>query len=150
MIDPRQLRDNIVMPVLTSLNLPSDKTSNAACELLLGTAMQESGLRYLVQISGPALGIWQMEPTTFNWLASWASTRALKLPAGDVSQLPGNLYLACAMARLRYYVVPEALPAQGDVEAQARYWKQYYNTPAGAGTVQQYLDNWSRLVKEMK
>ena len=33
---------------------------------------------------------------------------------------------------------PEALPEAGDIEGQAAFWKQHYNTPLGAGTVSKY------------
>lgn len=153
MLDPKQLRDLVVMPVLQQLDLPSDAPSKgaAAMELLMGTAMQESQLVYIHQLGGgPAVGLWQMEPATFLWLAGWVNQRPSLLAkvmgysigiSPQVNQLAGNVYLACAMARLRYYVVPEALPGQGDAEAQARYYKAHYNTPAGAATVEEYLAN---------
>lgn len=152
MLDPKQLRDLVVVPVIKQLDLPSDAPTKgeAAVELLMGTAMQESKLQYIAQFAGPALGICQMEPATFDWLASWLNPRPellAKVMAYSIgsnpraTQLAGNLYLSFAMARIRYYVVPEALPAKGDAMAQARYYKQYYNTPAGAATVEQYLAN---------
>ena len=36
---------------------------------------------------------------------------------------------------LCYYRQPEALPEAGDIEGQAAFRKQHYNTPLGAGTV---------------
>ena len=44
-----------------------------------------------------------------------------------------------AICRLCYYRAPGALPDEGDPEGQARYWKRYYNTPLGAGTVEKYI-----------
>ncbi len=41
-------------------------------------------------------------------------------------------------ARLHYFRFPEAIPAA--LEEQARYWKKYYNTESGSGTVQRYVD----------
>ena len=55
---------NLITSVLKELNLHSDNAVN----LLMGTAAQESHLgKYRKQIGGgPALGIFQMEPATFN------------------------------------------------------------------------------------
>ena len=36
-------------------------------------------------------------------------------------------------------IKPEALPEAGDLEGQAAFWKQHYNTPLGAGTVGKYM-----------
>ena len=153
MIDPRQLRDFIVTPTLKYLALPSDKDPTAATELLLGTAMQESKCGMAIaQYGGPALGVWQIEPLTATDLVQWLHTRpdletlvVLHTGSLKVDDLPGNLYLACALARLYYYRVKAALPAAGDIPAQAAYYKQYYNTPEGAATTTEYLVNWAAL-----
>lgn len=159
MIDPQQLRDLIIRPTL-ALILPD--TTGAATELLLGTCMQESnGGVYISQINGPALGIWQMEPATHDdiWTSFLPSKPLIKqqldalagiVPYNGTSHplaknMIGNLWYACAMARMLYYRVPAALPAQGDYQAQAAYYKKYYNTPAGAATIEQYLGNWARI-----
>jgi hypothetical protein len=55
----------------------------------------------------------------------------------------GDLWYAAGMCRLHYYRVKEALPAAGDIAAQAAYWKKYYNTPLGKGTVDEYLRRWN-------
>ena len=44
-----------------------------------------------------------------------------------------------AVCRLCYYCQPEALAEAGDIEGQAAFWKQRYNTPLGAGTVSKYM-----------
>lgn len=159
MINPKQLRELVVRPTLIKI-LPVNM--DAATELLMGTCAQESdGGTYIAQLGGPALGIWQMEPFTHDDI--WKSFLTPKPTLRDkidslIGSLPyegdkfplatnmiGNLYYACAMARMLYYRVPAPLPAQGDYAAQARYYKQYYNTPAGAATVEQYLGNWNRM-----
>jgi len=164
MINPRQLRDLVILPVLKVLDLPSDRPTNgqAAAQLLLGTAMQESGCgEWIAQVSGPALGIWQMEPATqrdiMRWLFNnnnlvyWNRVKSLMIPFYEDetkdTQPIGNLYFACAMARILYYRVPSALPALNDFQSQAAYYKQWYNTPLGAATVTQYLQNWAIVSK---
>ena len=58
-----QIRSLVIRPALEKLNL----WSLSAEELVLGTAIVESGLTYLRQHNdGPALGLWQVEPSTQN------------------------------------------------------------------------------------
>jgi len=130
--------------------------SVAASELLLGTAIQESRLTYLVQLGGgPALGVFQMEPATFkdiwiNYLAFRPSiSKSVQSIAGvgaaehaTAEQMVWHLAFAAAMCRVHYRRVPEAMPPAGDRPAQAEYWKEYYNTPLGAGTAEEYIENW--------
>jgi hypothetical protein len=52
--------------------------------------------------------------------------------------------LACAFARIYYIRIPQAIPKE--LGAQAAYWKKYYNTTAGAGTVEHYTANYTRLI----
>lgn len=152
MIDIGQFREYIIDPVLEEMSM----YSVAASELLLGTAIQESRLTYLVQLGGgPALGVFQMEPATFkdiwtNYLAFRPSiSKSLQSIAGmnaaehaTAGQMVWHLAFAAAMCRVHYRRVPEAMPSAGDTRAQAAYWKEYYNTPLGAGTVEEYLKNW--------
>jgi hypothetical protein len=152
LLDPKNLRDYVIFPVCRRLALDTP----AAVELLLGTAYKESKLKFLHQLgAGPALGLWQMEPATHNdiWenFLKYKPTLA-QLVRGffannpeDATQLMGNLYYACAMVRVHYYRVKEPLPQAGDVAGMARYWKLYYNTPAGAGTEKEYRDDWAAL-----
>ena len=149
MLDIGQLRELVIRPALEALHLYSE----AAEELVIGTAIQESGLRYLRQLGhGPALGLWQMEPATHDdlWLNFLAyrpdlANRVESLVAAPIPQaLAGNLWYAAAMCRVHYYRAPEALPEAGDSEGQAALWKLRYNTPRGAGTVEEYLANWRK------
>ena len=124
--------------------------STAAEELVLGTAIVESSLIYIRQHGdGPALGLWQVEPATHDDLyANYLSYRQelsallmeLRAPALSLEEnLASNLMYGAAVCRLCYYRQPEALPEAGDLEGQAAFWKQHYNTPLGAGTVGKYM-----------
>lgn len=65
---PRALSymENIIKPALACLRLDR-LTDYRALHLLLGTAAQESHLgEYVKQINGPAMGIYQMEPATYD------------------------------------------------------------------------------------
>ena len=156
MISPPQVRYLIVYPVLNLLAL--HKTTDqreASMQLLMGTAMQESGCGdYIAQVGGPALGVWQMESPTFDAVTNWTGRNRVDIAAkidlhfgpAVCGNLPGNLYLACAYARMLYFSVPAALPAKGDVAGQAAYYKQYYNSPLGAATVEEFTDNWHKVM----
>lgn len=61
-------------------------------------------------------------------------------------QLVTNLAYAAALCRAHYFRRPEPLPAAGDVEGQAAYWKRHYNTRFGKGTPDQYVRDWRELV----
>lgn len=137
--------------------------SPAAEDLLLGTALQESGLRARRQDGGPALGLWQMEPATHDDI--WetfllilpsraplaASVRGL-LDPGDAMgrRVPPAAVLehsdryACAMARLKYFRSPRPLPELGDIAGYAAYWKEIYNA-GGRGTEAEFIAHWHAL-----
>lgn len=153
MIEPEQLLKEIIRPVLRRLRAWSEPAER----LVLGTACQESGCgRWLMQIGGPAIGIYQMEPATHEdiWnnylsyhdeLASIVKSFTIfGMPA--VTQLAGNLYYATAMCRVHYLRFSTPIPE--GVIGQARYWKQYYNTERGAGRVEDYVANWRRFVHD--
>lgn len=163
MIDPNHLVTYVISPTLKILDLPPDQKDSfkAATQLLLGTAMQESECgTWLHQISGPAVGVWQMEPATAYDLFRWINGRpelvtvmhafALDTQMNTPEEMAGNLYLACAMARIYYYRIPEPLPPADDIPAQAAYYKRYYNTPAGAATVAQYMQGWDLVTRQLK
>lgn len=157
-LDPRQVLEHVVRPALRAFG-PGYRTM-AAEQLLMGTAAQESGFRYLKQVGGgPALGLWQMEPATFRWLrdqlapARGLSSAAHESTRGrepDESELIWNLRLAAAYCRLRYIADSDPLPPSGDTMAQANYWKRVYNTHLGAGTPSQYLQSWVRIVSPLR
>ncbi len=151
MLDVPQFRELIIKPALTVV----DGYSLAADELVLGTALQESRLIYIKQLgSGPALGVFQMEPATHNdiwdnYLAYReelaAKVISLAAPNGDrpsSNELIGNLWYAAAMCRIHYMRVPDALPEAGDIPGLAAYWKEFYNTFEGAGTSEEFEENW--------
>ena len=40
------------------------------------------------------------------------------------------------MGAITVYRAPSALPEYNDIEGMAKYWKTYYNTSQGAGTLE--------------
>lgn len=139
MLNIAQFESVILQPTLDKLQ----SYSESAIELLKFTCAAESrGGTYLVQVKGPALGIYQMEPATYNdiWVNYLAHRNDLTtilaltldnpLPS-QANRMVYDLQLATAMARLHYKRVNEPLPAKGDVEGLFDYYKKYWNTEKG-------------------
>jgi len=159
MIDPKQFTECVIQPTLKYLaDHAGIPYSYEATVLLLMTAGHESKFgTYLRQIKGPAKGPFQMEPATHDSLwVNYLEYRPDKAEAFNdlvdmvhtpVDQLETNLMYATAMARLQYYIQPEALPSRGDYDtlndfiyALAKYAKKYYNTDLGKATVEDYAE----------
>ena len=150
MIDKTQLRE-MIDEITEYLGIQSEAGTN----LLMGTAAQESKLgTYFKQIGGgPALGIFQMEPDTEEdiWenflLYNGVMNSRIRDLVREVVELPllkYNIAYQIAMARMQYYRHSETLPKADNVWQLATYWKKYYNTPLGAGTAQDFVDNFQR------
>ncbi len=149
-LDPKQLLRYVIEPALKRLE-PRIPCTRAAMQLVLGTALHESGgLVWIDQRDkfdkpGPAYGLWQMESPTFEDHLHRLSPDLEPGVYGYLSRIPavwmlhGNLFLGAAMCRILYYHAPEAIPAENDALGMAQLWKKRYNTPLGAGTVEQAL-----------
>jgi len=135
----------------------------AAEELLLGTAVQESlNFMHRNQVGGgPAKGYFQMEPSTHddiwgNYLKYRKNVASIVISflsnpnADKIRELETNDKYAAAMARVHYMRVSAPLPKAGDIAAQARYWKQHYNTPLGKGVPHEYIEKWNKYVLATK
>lgn len=161
MINKGQLREYVIRPALQRIGL----WSVAAEQLVFGTGAAESGgYVFLDQTTpgpGPAYGFWQMEePTHYdlwvNYLPGQPSALrdVLLRMAGHeglytsppVTTLHGNLFYAAAMCRVHYRRVRSPLPEAGAALGMAEYWKQFYNTPKGAGTVAKALPYFEQAV----
>ena len=151
-MDAKEFRDTIVKPALLALA----RWSEPAEKLLMGTAAQESLLQFTRQLNGgPALGYFQMEPATHddcwkNYIDYRPSLKAKVLAiraahgSPKASEMETDHRYAAAMARVRYLRVPESIPADGN--GLARYWKTYYNTVLGAGTIADFIEHWNKLL----
>jgi hypothetical protein len=151
-LKPDELR-TLIQETLKPLQL----WSAAAEELLMATCAQESHLgEYRRQINGPALGIFQMEPATFQDI--WANYLKYK-PAleSDVCALAStqpprpvemvtNDGFAVLLARIHYLRAPEALPAADDIDGLWQLYKLRWNTPLGAATYEQFMANYKKYV----
>ena len=124
--------------------------SDAALQMVMTTGQTESGYDYLRQIKGPAIGFWQMEPATMydiweNYVAYRPKYKEALWRLGfnegfAVESLLSNLAVQTAFCRLHYRRVPKKLPKAGDLEGQAKYWKEFYNTIKGKGTVEHFIN----------
>ena len=153
-IDCLQLKNEIIIPTLAKLKLNSD----AAVNLILGTAAQESHLgTYIKQIKGPALGIYQIEPATHidlykNYL-NYRDSLKKKVQSFLIDgltmdeNLVGNLYYSTALCRIVYFRVKEKLPLPSNISALGEYWKIYYNTCEGSGTVSDFIKNYIKYIQ---
>jgi hypothetical protein len=128
-----------------------------AVELIVMTAAHESRLEYRRQFgNGPALGLCQMEAATHNdiWsnylkyqpdLASKVrQTLGEDKPVAET--LVNNDLYAAAMARVHYRRVKPALPHLNDIDGMGKYWKAYFNTAGGAGTIEDFKSSYIGLV----
>lgn len=128
--------------------------SDSAVNLLVGTICQESACgEYLKQIKGPACGICQIEPNTAkdiinNYILKrvnlfTAYSRLYNKNLTLEQNLCYNLMFSIFMCRIFYLRFAEKIP--DTLEGQAKYWKKYYNTSKGKGTVEQYITNYRRF-----
>ena len=131
--------------------------TDTAVWLVTGIAAVESEFRALRQHpTGPALGLWQMEPASADDI--WTNflrfrpdlegrIHAMLAPTHSRDmQLIDNLRYGAAMARLQIWRSPSRLPASVDPAMFAAIWKRDYNTAAGKGTEAKFMQAWTRLV----
>lgn len=158
--DIYQIRKYIVIPALEGVGFASPED----VQLVLATGMVESLYEHVdqkdrtVERPGPAYGPFQMEQATHDDLWTWLGYRRelaekvrrwMILGQDNVSQMQGNWYYAAIMCRLLYFRVPQKLPPYGDALRMAQFWKRYYNTEHGSGTIQGFLQK-TKTVFDMK
>lgn len=152
MLNISQFRELIVKSTLNDLMMYSENAE----ELMIFTCAVESlGGTYIRQSSGPALGIYQMEPQTYNdiwqnYIKSNGKLMMIFLSNFHITFMPSedmliyDLRFATAMTRIFYARVKQPLPPANDVDAIWSYYKLYYNTPLGAANkneaIQKYQD----------
>lgn len=162
-MNTRQLR-KLISETLHELELHSD----GAVELLMLTAAAESNLgEYIEQTKGPAVGIFQMEPTTFaDIMGRWLDTKpdlrekvekVLMRHVGSeydttkhgAKVMRYNIKAAIIAARLHYLARPGAIPSASDSKGLAEYWKKNWNTNLGKGTVIGAMRKYQQFVDDM-
>lgn len=155
-----QFRAFIVRPTLKYLSWSTRIPYSLSAEnIVLGTIAQESQFKAIKQYGGgPAVGLIQCEPPTHTWCRQWLGrpqNRGIRdvfdsvlspWPRPIIRQLVTSLPYQILVCRWRYWVARGALPAAHDLSGLAEYWKENYNTIAGAGTVAEFKRNYKRLV----
>jgi hypothetical protein len=153
MIDHKQWRTNIIKPALDIVFGYSADSE----ETLIATLAQESlGCSFLVQVGGPAVGPYMVEPLTYKTVLAFINrqpdyrNRVYKAfgyvmpPPIDV--LTYNLRFATIIAYCYYKDRNPTFPPAGDLDAIWDYYKMYYNTINGAATKEAFVSNYHRFI----
>jgi len=157
---------------LYGIRVPTVEYADRVARLLFGTCAQESnflwerqhGLKFFGRVG--AFGKWQVEAgsieasifllrtnsslaaraTSFLFADNEATTEWLDAPIDEwlwTLRFDDNDVPACMFARLHYIRIPSLVPESA--LGQAKYYKEHYNTPAGAARVEDYMLNWQNL-----
>jgi hypothetical protein len=149
MLNIDQLRNLIVQPTLKDLNLYS---TNMESLLLFTCAVESQGGTYLHQIEGPAIGIYQIEPETYNdiWTNYITTHQGFKLILlhlfnapimQDEYRLIYDLRYATAMCAIFYERLNYTLPSS-TFPSMWEFYKSYYNTSKGKAQEDMALKDW--------
>jgi hypothetical protein len=87
-----------------------------------------------------------MERATFDDLQERFGQRFPEIVRFTFEQLEWDLRASILLCRIKYWSIVGNLPTEDDLVAQASFWKRFYNTPLGAGKVQEYIENYRRFV----
>lgn len=152
--------DRAVGDVLTSLCFV-DFDRDGYRKLLIETAAYESdGGAVIKQVGGPALGVYQIEPSTHDYIVrKWLHTEESKEvfqksnlrnvvdgwyvqapPGTNRYNLKKNIHYQTTIAFLVYYHRVGGWPDLSTVESRAKIYKTYYNTPKGKGKKKKYIE----------
>ncbi len=140
--------------IIRQILLDFDCWSKAAEQLLMMTAVAESGLKYIVQKKdGPARGFFQMEPWVCDDLIDNRlrnnETRRCYLRRSGINQttahsLMFNLEFMVLSCRYFYMEIPKILPEKQDFDEMWRYYKKYWNTERGKATKVHFFKMWDK------
>jgi len=148
MINKEHLIDNLIIPALTPLSMATP----SGVMMMARTCAVESDLcTNWVQLgNGPAKNPWGVEPATFDFI--WDKYLLRRKDLKDIvidscnllqkpyyNDLTYNIRLCIQIARLKYWTVEDALPDADNMRGQGVYWKKYYNTEGGRGTVDKFI-----------
>lgn len=152
MVNPVQIK-SLIDSSLRSIDLYSEDAS----KLVYNTGLVESKYEYIEQIKGPARGFFQCEPWVavdicLNYLkyrkslmkavsdASYIDIECFLAPKTVEWEhlLKTNLSIQIIFCRLHYRRIPKKLPKT--LKEQAKYWKLWYNTLKGKGTVDHFIN----------
>lgn len=139
-----QFQSYVLKPTLSELGLYS---THAERLLTMIVAHESVKGHYIVQTTGQAKGIYQMEDATHDDIIRWLRAKKPELyqqivGMGDnkpsAMKMVTDLDYATAMARAFFLRFPEPLPTGSDEELAA-YAKKRWNTHLGKATADDYL-----------
>lgn len=150
-------KNRVVRPAL--LGMGPGCYSEAAVNLVTGTALVESGLQFLAQgNNGPAMSLFQIEPVTLfdiwdRWLRLPAQqpirSRMIEMiPAGcDIKdQIMFDMRFGAMICRCRYRMSPRMLPDARDAVGLSGMHKDVYNTADGAAVVSRNIPLFAAVI----
>ncbi len=144
-MNKQQLTDLVIIPTLKEI--PNGFSDAAVLAIQMIVAHESHGGDYIAQVTGPALGIIQMEPPTHD--DTWLHGDSIKNNAELLGiskccgQLVYDLRYNVFMARQKLFMAPGALPS--DAWKMAEYLKVHWNGCGKATPDKYYQDfnNWS-------
>ncbi len=120
-----------------------------ARRLLLETASAETLMGKAIDTSwNTGIGIMQFDEIGFDDVKQRTpqSKKDLVLKAYGIdidrvnhTDLRWSPLLSVIFARLKYMLVPSKIPT--NIQGRAAYWKRWYNSELGAGTIEHYVNN---------
>ena len=141
----------IIDEVLFQLEDAGIQRTEEAQAMVFETGMAETGYRHLDQMKAKkgigAVSFWQIEPATIRDI--WDNYISYRKPLiqatyklglieeNKVFSVYSNIALAAAFCRIHYRRFPKAIPKT--MPQRANYWKTFYNTIKGKGTVDHYV-----------
>lgn len=143
-MNKQQFIKYVIDPTLKKLGLYSESASNLLTMIAAHESMKG---HYIVQTTGQAKGLFQMEDATHDYLLSWVKSNKPELYKAIVAmgdndpsamKMVTDLDYATAMARVFFLRFPEALPSGKDVDAMSAYAKRRWNTHMGKATPDDY------------
>lgn len=125
-----------------------------AKELLLETACAETQLGTFPDRYAPeGFGLCQFDTIGFYDVINRTSIHTKKhvalrfkfdMDAITPQDIENDPLISFVLCRLKYRLIPDEIPA--DLEGRAHYWKKHYNTHAGKGTVEHYIESANRIL----
>lgn len=156
-MDVNAFRTDLVRPALKV----TDMWSMAAENLIVGTALTESDLSFVVQIKGGgALSFMQVEKATYIDCIRYLSRSDKKNIKQSIlsacfmeifpqhESLTWNIRLAILIARIKYWMIPERLPRHDDAAGLCNYYLQYYNTAKGKNTFERAVSHFIKACEK--
>ena len=145
-INPSDFRAHVIVPALEALVGAGITVTKTAADLLMMTAAMETDLgTWLTQVAGPALGVFQEDPSDLTDLqqritpAQRTALAGIMTPQTWEEQIETNLVFAAAVCRLHYWhATSEPMPPD-TVAGLWSYYKPFYNSSLGAATMADFV-----------